>query len=516
MAENGKSNNTLSGEWDKIPEHLIVEKIAEGGMGTVYKARSKKLKRDVALKVIHPALVHREEIRIRFLDEARALSQVEHPGVVAIYELIEEPLTIVMQFIDGRPLDEFLQERSDRISLESERILRLEIMREGAEAMSHVHRKGVVHRDFKPQNILIQREDDRPKILDFGICRPETERPKDSPLKTQYGALLGTLTYMAPEQRIIGGKIDNRTDIYSFGLVLYETVTGEPFFGGQGSSIDSFIQLIQDERFVLGRLELLPPTVDHIVKKCLRFRREERYMFMDNIVGALDLAIDFERRNLTGIGLPSRRSMGEAETLADTASEKNGAGVSKRVAKTLRASRSKKGLVGLGVALGILALLVAGAFLGKFIPLEGGVDRKKEGGPAGIVETTSRAVSAPSGPLEESIRYCKKVVPGVAKDRVNLVYCVRRRAWTIFKQGDDEKAETVAKNAIKFFWTKRRWSRRKRVAKQFVLLNDLLAVIYRTRQHREKKGSELWRLHADKAAAYEKTARRWRRKLKIR
>jgi serine/threonine protein kinase len=199
--------------------------IGRGGMGIVFRARDRRLKRVVAVKVLPPELAFRSEIRTRFLREAETAAQLSHPNIVPIYSVDERDgiVYFVMAFIDG----ENLAVRLHRIgALDPDDARR--IMLEVSHALSYAHERGVVHRDIKPDNILIQQEDGRVMVTDFGIARAVTEG-SDARL-TATGMAIGTPAYMSPEQSMGERAIDGRSDLYSLGVVGYQMLTGElPF-----------------------------------------------------------------------------------------------------------------------------------------------------------------------------------------------------------------------------------------------------------------------------------------------
>ena len=205
---------------ENISHYKILEKLGEGGMGVVYKARDTNLDRDVALKFLPSGSAPKEKDKLRFQQEARAAAQLNHPNICGIHAIneYEGRQFIEMEYIEGQTLRQVLKEQ-DRLGLDKVREYALEI----AEALSAAHRKNIIHRDIKPENIMVDKNG-RIKVMDFGLAKL-----KGVPHYTKTGSTVGTVTYMSPEQ-MQSEEIDPRSDIFSFGVVLYEMLSGtHPF-----------------------------------------------------------------------------------------------------------------------------------------------------------------------------------------------------------------------------------------------------------------------------------------------
>jgi len=299
---------------DPLPEgtgvgpYRIRSLIASGGMGDVYRAHDERLGRDVALKVLPTGLTDDAERLERFAQEAKSASALNHPHIVAIYEIGQarpnftvEPIAvagqrqrpdeihyIAMELIEGETLREFLAGNPSTQK-------RLEILAQTAEGLGKAHAAGIVHRDLKPDNVMVSIEG-YAKVVDFGLAKlvePSNgwnPLGADSPTMkaiTAQGELIGTAGYMSPEQ-ILGKIIDQRSDIFSFGCIIYETITGRRPFDG-----DSFVDTLHEV------LHATPPEIEHpelqrIVGKCLVKDREYRYQSIRDV--ALDLRAVDERK----------------------------------------------------------------------------------------------------------------------------------------------------------------------------------------------------------------------------
>ncbi len=255
-----------------ISHYRILEKLGEGGMGIVYKAQDTKLDRLVALKFLPPHLTSEFEKKERFIHEAKAASALNHPNITTIYEIDEKEgeCFIAMEYIEGKSLKELLKEKS--FSLKEV----LEIAIQTGEGLNAAHKKGIVHRDIKSDNIMLTNEG-LVKIMDFGLAKL-----KGATKLTTIGLTLGTLAYMSPEQAQ-GIEVDYRSDIFSFGVVLYEMITGQlPFKGEHTAAI--IYSILNETPEPLARYKTnIPEGLQKIVDKALEKNREVRYQNMDDL-----------------------------------------------------------------------------------------------------------------------------------------------------------------------------------------------------------------------------------------
>ena len=204
----------------------IIEQLGKGAMGTVYKARDTKLDRLVALKQLSPGLTQDSHLLARFRQEAKALARLSHPHIVQVYDFLESDnhYWIVMELVEGEELEQVLSNTQMKMSDIKELGFQM------AEGLAYAHEKGVVHRDFKPANVLLTK-DNQIKITDFGIAKVN-----NSAELTQVNTIMGSPAYMSPEQAS-GKKTDHRTDIYALGIILYRMIAGKLPFMGDAESI---------------------------------------------------------------------------------------------------------------------------------------------------------------------------------------------------------------------------------------------------------------------------------------
>jgi serine/threonine protein kinase/TolB-like protein len=274
-------------EGQTISHYRLTRKLGVGGMGEVYLAEDTKLNRKVAIKFLPAESVTDERARKRLIHEAQAAAKLDHPNICAIHEVAEEAgrSFIVMQYVEGETLAERIQRQSDTLK-ES-----LDIAVQAADAIAEAHSQGIIHRDIKPQNIMITARG-QVKVLDFGLAKVIAERPiinseaKTESLLTTPGLIMGTVPYMSPEQ-VRGETLDARSDIFSFGVVLYEMISGiQPFAAQSAAETISFIQ--SKEPATLARYMTDPPAeLQRIVNKALMKNREERYQTIKDLL--LDL-----------------------------------------------------------------------------------------------------------------------------------------------------------------------------------------------------------------------------------
>lgn len=271
----------------------ILEQLGEGGMGVVYKARDTHLDRFVAVKVLRSERMGDVERKRRFVQEAKAASALNHPNIITVHDVAQEDGTdfLVMELVSGKMLGQLIGGRPMPIR----ETLRLAV--QVADALAAAHGAGIVHRDLKPANLMVN---DRGalKVLDFGLAKlREAQAPgpdgatrtamADEGPATEEGTILGTVAYMAPEQAE-GRAVDARADIFSFGVVLYEMVTGQRPFQGE-TRLSTLSAILKEEPKSISALRPeVPPELDRIITRCLRKDPARRFQHMDDLKVALE------------------------------------------------------------------------------------------------------------------------------------------------------------------------------------------------------------------------------------
>jgi eukaryotic-like serine/threonine-protein kinase len=310
----------------RLGRYEIRSKLGEGGMGEVYLARDTQLDRDIALKTLTREVARDQQRLHRFLQEARAASALSHPNVAHIYEIGEADGAhfIAMEFVEGESLDRKIGGRPLAISE------LLEIAIQIADALDEAHAKGITHRDIKSANVMITSRG-RVKVLDFGLAKlagPSSDtHTSDSEMatrvKTSPGVVMGTVNYMSPEQAL-GREVDHRSDIFSFGVVLYEMATGQlPFTGA--TVTETIDRITHSQPQAIARLNYdVPAELEIIVKKALRKDREERYQTIhDLLIDLKDLKRETDVASSLERSVPPRALPGK-ETVSYSAAQLSG------------------------------------------------------------------------------------------------------------------------------------------------------------------------------------------------
>lgn len=283
-----------------IGPYKVISLLGRGGMGEVYLAEDSRLDRRVAIKVL-PSAFTRDTNRLRrFEREAKAASGLNHPNILTIHEIghADSARYIVSEFVEGETLRELI----GRGDLNLCQVMR--ITQQVAGALSVAHASGIIHRDIKPENVMV-RPDSLVKVLDFGLAKLTEPRAEASPLSTDSGMVMGTISYMSPEQAR-GQKVDHRTDIFSLGVMLYEMITGRRPFDGTTTS-DVIVALLSAEPPALKEIvPNAPAGLEQITGKCLAKDSEDRYQSAGELLNDLT-RIEEELKSVTGASLTKSR-----------------------------------------------------------------------------------------------------------------------------------------------------------------------------------------------------------------
>jgi serine/threonine protein kinase len=267
------------------PAYEVEGELGRGGMAIVYRARDTRLKRPVAIKLLPPELAFRGDIRSRFMREAETAARLNHPNIVPIYSVDEREgmVYFVMALIQGESVGDRVRRAGPLPITEARRILR-----EIADALAYAHTHGVVHRDIKPDNVLLDAASGRAMVTDFGIARAASDDDAGGSRLTATGAVVGTPSYMSPEQCSGDREIDGRSDLYSLGTVAYQMLTGEPpFIGGNAPSI-MMKQVTEPALPIRQRRGDVPEDLDRIVMRLLAKAPGDRFDNGAALVAALD------------------------------------------------------------------------------------------------------------------------------------------------------------------------------------------------------------------------------------
>ena len=270
----------------RLGPYEVLALIGAGGMGEVYKATDTRLNRPVAIKVLPPHFSDNSEMKQRFEREAQTIASLNHPNICTLHDIGKEGETdfLVMEYLEG----ETLAERIARGALPLDEALKVAMAI--ADALDKAHGEGVVHRDLKPSNVMLAVN--CVKLLDFGLAKlkPAAANPSPMPARadaTTPGMIIGTLQYMAPEQ-LEGAEADARTDIFAFGTILYEMITGRKAFDGKTRPL-LIAAIVSLDLGPLSKAQpATPPALDHLAKRCLAKDPEERWQTAHSLIVQLE------------------------------------------------------------------------------------------------------------------------------------------------------------------------------------------------------------------------------------
>ncbi|MDH3199024.1 MAG: serine/threonine protein kinase [Candidatus Krumholzibacteria bacterium] len=290
--------------------YSVDHEIGRGGMGVVYHARDQRLKRDVAIKVLPPELAFREDIRTRFLREAETAARLSHPHIVPIHAVGEGPdglVYFVMAFVEGESVAERLRRRG---RLPGEEVRR--VLTETADALGAAHALGIIHRDVKPDNILLEGSRGRVVVTDFGIAKALSSTTGPNTALTATGVAIGTPHFMSPEQAAGDREVDGRSDLYSLGVVAYQMLTGElPFTAPTVPGI-----LLKHITELAAPIDVkrpdCPPDLGGAVMRCLEKNPDDRWPTADALRRALESRSTPAYRARAGARPPVGRAGGSA------------------------------------------------------------------------------------------------------------------------------------------------------------------------------------------------------------
>jgi len=347
-----------------VERYELEELVGTGGMSSVYRARDRLLERPVALKILHEQYTLDPEYVERFRREARAVAQLAHPNIVTVIDRGEQDgrQFIVFEYIDGENLKQVVNREGALPVREA-----VELTIQVARALGFAHERGIVHRDVKPQNVILG-EDGRAKVTDFGIARS-----LDVDGVTQTGTVVGTSDYIAPEQAQ-GRQVDAQTDVYSLGVVLYELLTGEVPYDGDNFVAVAMQHVHQPAPSVLDRRPDCPPRLDLVVQRAMAKEPDDRHDSMADLVDDLQGSL----AAIDGYG----GDEAERTLVVPAARRRDGGGVARR----------RKRRRGPGILI-VLALLVL-AFAGGVYLLVDGVQNRDGGGNGGAAAATNAKLSA--------------------------------------------------------------------------------------------------------------------------
>jgi serine/threonine protein kinase len=356
-----------------VSHYAFLEKLGAGGMGEIYKARDSRLNRIVAVKVLAPGRTRDPERRRRFIQEAQSASGLNHPNIITIHDILSEGDTqyMVMEHVSGKTLHELIA--AGRLPVAEV----LQISSQMANALTAAHAAGIIHRDLKPANVMVT-SSGLVKILDFGLAkltdptaRVRSQEGGDSsqtvdpvtltaaPPLTVEGSIMGTVNYMSPEQAE-GLKVDARSDIFSFGAVLYEMVTGQRAFDGD-SGISTLSAVLRDDVKPIREIAPeVPAELSDVIAQCLRKNPDDRWQSMSQVAAALN---SLRARLNSGVLLrPSGAAQEPAQTpVASVSTTPISSGAKPAEVKKTGAGPMRVVLLGAGVV-AVVALALAGAW----------------------------------------------------------------------------------------------------------------------------------------------------------
>ena len=341
------SNKLLLGRYE------IIEKIGEGGMAVVYKAKDRLLNRYVAIKILRPEFVKDEQFVENFRKESQAAAGLSHPNIVNVYDVGKEGNIhfIVMELIDGKPLSQVIDEKGRLDYKEA-----ISIARQVASALSLAHKNQIIHRDVKPHNILIT-STGTAKLADFGIARAVSK----ASIAEGSEKIMGSVHYFSPEQAR-GAYVDERSDIYSLGIVLYEMLTGKVPFDGDNPISIALMHINDPMPSVSSQVPGIPPQLEKVIEKATDKYQSNRYKTADEMIEDLD-NIDFITK-VMGSSIFESQLEKKDEDISDAIKEAED--VKKREDEKKPVNKTKLFIIIASVIIVIAGIIGSGAMLGWF------------------------------------------------------------------------------------------------------------------------------------------------------
>src|ERR1051326_7258862 len=291
VLKKGEKDDALVGQV-LAGKYRIDEKIDEGGMGCVYRATHVLMEKTVAVKVLHPALAADDKIVARFTREAKAASRISHPHAINVTDFGEAEngvVYMVMEYLRGRTLKDVIRAGGPLPLARA-----AEIVRQVAGALEAAHAEGVIHRDLKSDNIMLEETSggDWAKVLDFGIAKIQQDVDVTDPGLTAPNIIIGTPQYMSPEQCSQAARIDARSDVYSFGVILFEMLAGHVPFAGDSPTATMMKHLQEPPPPILEERKDLPASVARVVERALAKKPDERFQSAGEMADALTVAAE--------------------------------------------------------------------------------------------------------------------------------------------------------------------------------------------------------------------------------
>ncbi len=427
-----------------IGNYEVSRKIGEGGMGSVYLAEHPLIGKRVALKVLHAEFAANQDVVTRFFNEAKAVNDIQHPNIVDIidYGVIPSPkgdmVYFIMEHLDGFPLEDVIAEQAP---LSPERSLH--ICAQVADALAASHNSNIVHRDLKPDNIILISKRNNPdfvKLLDFGIAKLTGDQPGSS--KTRTGIVMGTPAYMSPEQCEGRGNIDNRTDVYALGVVMYQMITGRVPFEGEGYG-EILVQHLTQAPVPPSTLRgVIPPHVEAICMKALEKSPAARFQTMESFIAALTDPVGFVEANgglqgfltsnLDGAVIPPQSGMPQSGRFTPTPGQLSAVeAASTQYPSGMHAPASKSKMP---IFLGIGGVVVAGVLAA--VLLGGGDDKPAVAAQEKPVEVVPAAAPEEVAPVPEKPEQTMPVDPAVESVKVRASITTVPKGAEIWSDGE--------------------------------------------------------------------------------